>query len=270
MTDGMRYALALLLALTAGEAAAGAWALRPGEGKAALGYSRLSAGSVLDGIGAKRRYGVTEQAIGAFGEIGITRALAAGWAWAPLKHAETDSFSRAAPTDAEASVSWHLHSARGWQFAAQGLALIPAGPGNPAAAPDYLYGVHSHGAWGFEARPLLGWSGGRAWAQGGTGIRVRTHGLAAQWRYSLAGGGALIGRIGWMASLSGVIPLDTRPAGRPGDQEKYLGWQAGLDYRLSSRLRIGAQLDELAGSARELPLGARWNAYVGWGWGKSP
>lgn len=261
-------AAAALALAAARPAAAGAWPSRPGAGKAAIGYSYLAAGSALDGSGRKHPFDVTEHAVSTYGEIGLPGRLAAGWSWSPYKRVDADAFARGAPTDAELSLTRHLGSARGRQFAVQALALVPAGPANPGAAPDHLYGLHGHGAWGFEARPLFGWAGRGYWMQAGAGLRVRGNGLAPQWRYAAAGGGPLGGHFGWLASLSGVGPLGAAGSGRPGDREGYFGWQAGLDFKAAPRLRLGAQVDELLGPARELPLGARYNAYLGWSWGR--
>jgi hypothetical protein len=245
---------------------AGARAVRPGSGSAVLAASHVGAHSVIDRKGDKHPFSIRETSLSTYGELGLTRSLAAGWSWTGVKAVASDSFDAISPGDPEVSLTWHIGSKGAWQFAAQGSAAFPLGADNPASSPDFLYGVFSQGAFAFEARPVLGWSGGGTWLQAGAGPRLRTRDLAPQFHYNLAGGGAIAKRIGWQLAFDGLIPLDTRPSGKPGDQEKFYGYHLGGDYRFFRAWQAGLQFDSMFTLGQELPLGARYNAFVRFAW----
>jgi hypothetical protein len=265
----MKRTLALLVCLDCiafMEARAGAWPVRPGSGKAVLSASYLKAGTVTDAQGDKQPFDIEETALSTFGEIGLTPALAAGWSWTPVKSADAETFRKVSPGDPELSLSWHLKSAGALQIAAQAMAAFPLGAENPDGSPDFLYGVFSHRAFAFEARPVIGWAGGGIWLQGGAGPRLRTNGLAAQFHYNLAGGGGIGSRAAWLLAFSGVTPLDGEPAGKPGDQEQYFGYQAAAEYRFAPAWQAGLQFDSMFTLGREMPLGGRLNLFARYAW----
>ena len=245
---------------------AGAWSVRPGSGSAVLTASHLNANSAIDRQGDKHPYSIREQSLSTYGELGLTQSLAAGWAWTGVKAVTSDSFDAVSPGDPEVSLTWHIGSKGSWQFAAQGSAAFPVGAHNPRSAPDYLYGAFSQGGFAFEARPVLGWAGGGTWLQAGAGPRLRTGDLAPQFHYNLAGGGVIANRVGWQLALDGLIPLDSRASGKPGDQEKFYGYHLGADYRFSRAWQAGLQFDSMFTLGQELPLGARFNAFVRFAW----
>lgn len=251
------------------EARAGAWSVRPGAGKAVLSASHLKAGSVTDAQGGKRRYDIEETALSTFGEIGLTQALAAGWSWTLVKSVDAESFQEVSSGDPEVSLSWHLKSAGALQIAAQAIAVFPLGSENPEGSPEFLYGVFSHRAFALEVRPGIGWAGGGIWLQGGAGPRLRTNDLAAQFHYNLAGGGGIGARVSWLLAFSGVTPLDDKPAGKPGDQEQYFGYQAAAEYRFSPAWQTGLQFDSMFTLGREMPLGGRLNFFARYAWNGS-
>lgn len=65
---------------------AGAWAVRPGSGSAVLTASHIGAQSVIDRKGDKHPFPIREQSLSTYGELGLTQALAAGWAWTAVKY----------------------------------------------------------------------------------------------------------------------------------------------------------------------------------------
>ncbi|MDQ3000070.1 MAG: hypothetical protein M3Y08_02235 [Fibrobacterota bacterium] len=255
-----------LLTGTCLKARAGAWPVRPGAGKAVLSASFLKAGSVTDAEGDKRTFDIEETALSTFGEIGLTPSLAAGWSWSPVKSADADSFQAVSLGDPELSLSWHLKSSGALQLAAQAITAFPLGSDNPQGSPEYLYAVFSHRAFAFEIRPVAGWAGGGFWLQGGAGPRLRTSGLASQFHYNLAGGGGIGPRAAWLLAFSGVTPLDTEPAGKPGDQEQYFGYQAAVEYRFAPAWQAGLQFDSMLTLGREMPLGGRFNLFARRAW----
>jgi hypothetical protein len=247
-------------------AAAGAWPVKPGAGKATVGASFLTAGSVSDAAGDKRSYGMTETGLSTYGEAGLVRRLSIGWAWGFLKFVESDSADRAGITDPEISLTWHLGRAGGAVFALQGLTQLPWGPDNPGAVPDFAPAFHSHGAYAFELRPLVGYARARWWTQAGVGVRARTGDLAWQFRYAVAAGRAFGPRWSGMLALDGVTPLDTETSGRVGDQEQYFGSHLAAEFRVSPPLQLGAQFDSMFSLGQEMPLGGRINVYARASW----
>jgi hypothetical protein len=245
---------------------AGAWAVAPGAGKAVISTSYLKARKVIDSDGKKHAFDVEERALSTFGEIGLAPDFSAGWSWTPAKAAVLDSFDKMSPGDPEFSLSWHVKSMGKLQIAAQALAVFPLGSRNPTESPDYLYGVFSHRAFAFEVRPVLGWSGGGVWLQAGAGPRARTNALSPQFHYNLAFGGGLGPRLAWLLALSGIVPLDTETNGKPGDQEKYFGYQVAGEYLFTPAWQAGAQFDSMFTVGQEMPLGARVNVFVRFAW----
>lgn len=255
-----------IIALHCPGAWAGAWAVKPGTGSAVLTASHLGANSVIDRNGDKHPFPIRELSLSTYGESGLTRGLAAGWAWTAVKAVASDSFDAESPGDPEVSLTWHIGSKGAWQFAAQGSAAFPLGARNPPSSPDFLYGVFSQGSFAFEPRPVLGWAGGGIWLQAGAGPRLRTGGLAPQFHYNLAGGGALAKRFAWQLALDGLMPLVSRASGKPGDREKFYGYHLGGEYRFSRAWQTGLQFDSMFTLGQELPLGARYNAFVRFAW----
>lgn len=259
-------ALAVLLLAFPTPSHAGAWALKPGTGKAALGVYQVAAASVVDAEGRKRSYGYEESGLFTYGEVGLLRRLSLGWAWGLFKSVASDSADARGPSDPELSLGWHFARKGSWVFALQALAQFPLGAGNPEAAPDFAPVFFSTGAHALELRPLAGWSRGPWWAQGGLGIRARTRELSPQFRYAAAAGRGFGGRFSALLSFDGVIPLDGRTNGLPGDRELYHGWHIGGDVKVTSGLDIGAQMDSMLSLGQELPLGARLGVHARWAW----
>lgn len=240
--------------------------MKPGAGKAALGAYQVAAATVIDAEGRKRTYGYEESGLFTYGEVGLLRRLSLGWAWGVFKAVESDSADARGPTDPEFSATWHLGRRGSWVFALQGLAQFPLGAENPEPAPDFAPVFFSTGAHALELKPLVGWSGGGWWAQGGLGVRARTRELSPQFRYSAAAGRGFGRRLSAQLSFDGVTPWDSRTNGQPGDRELYHGWHLGGDVKVTSRLDLGAQFDSMLTLGQELPLGARLGVHARWSW----
>jgi hypothetical protein len=135
---------------------AGAWTLKPGAGKAALGGYHVAAASVSDAEGRERDYDYQESGLFTYGEIGLVPRLSMGWALGLFKAVESDSADAQGPSDPEFSMTWHTGSKGSWVFAVQAIAQFPLGAGNPESAPDYAPVFFSTGAYSLELRPLAG------------------------------------------------------------------------------------------------------------------
>jgi hypothetical protein len=243
----------------------GAWPMARGQGKAAVSVAYLQAESVSGPEGNRHAYGISEWGVSTHGETGLSPGLALGWNWNLLKGVHSDSLDGVAITDPELSLSLHLGKAGSFMFAAQVMAVFPWGPANPPEAPAYLYALFSQRVWAFELRPLLGWSRGKAWFQGGASPRWRSDDFAAQFRYHLAGGTGT-GKWNFMLAWSGVFPLDNRPVGLPGDQEQYFGAQLAVDHSVARTCWLGGQVDGMINAGQEMPLAGRGNVYLRFAW----
>jgi|GEM_PF-4928238 len=264
---GARLMAAVVL-LGYGLVQAGAWNRKPGAGVVTGSISFLTASEVSDAKGNRRDYAIKELAVAAYGEYGVFQSLAFGAAISPHKFVYSDSGDAQGVSDLELWGDRHLLTRGNLQVAMRLLAVFPVGLENRAWTPDWLYALHSQGALGIEAMPLLGWSRQGLWMQGGLGGRLRGNGLVGQFRYQYSVGTS-VGPGKWLGlrlGLSGVVPLESESNGKPSDQEMYFGQQLAAEAKLPQRLRLGLQFDSMISAGQELPLGLRSNLFLGWAW----
>lgn len=240
--------------------------MKPGAGKATLGVSYLTAQSVIDAHGDKRKFAMTETEVTTYGEVGLVRRVSLGWTWGVLKAVDSDSGDQVANTDPELALSWNIGKRGSWVLALQALGQIPLGPENPGKVPAYAPVFFSQQAFAFELRPLVGWTGGGWWAQAGMGGRIRSGDLAGQFRYTAAAGRGFGESFSGLFALDGVLPLDDGRSGKPGDQEQYYGYHLAADFRLWREWQIGTQFDSMLTLGQELPFGTRFNLYTRFSW----